>query len=183
MNCTACTYCNDYNQTSCIICNTALIGEADERKTESSFKKWLTDRGLASISSKVDESIVEESTELPNILDTSSKTTRKQAIKLAYEIGLYKGEKKGIVPEPNSKKEKILEDRMIRQEQDLKSEILILQEKLNEYENKVKEFEFKENLLKMSEKLKESHIQKEEVPKELSLEERRKIVSESWAKK
>ena len=125
MNCTACTYCNDYNQTSCIICNTALIGEADERKTESSFKKWLTDRGLASISSKVDESIVEESTELPNILDTSSKTTRKQAIKLAYEIGLYKGEKKGIVPEPNSKKEKILEDRMIRQEQDLKSEILI----------------------------------------------------------
>lgn len=182
MNCSACTYYNEYSQNSCIICNTPLIhNEKVENKGNLDFKKWLTQRGLISILSKVDKSIIEESTELPNILDTSSKITRKQAIKLAYEIGLYKTEQKVNISTVNLK-EKILEDRLIIQEQDLRAEILLLQDKLNEYENKIKDYELKENLLKFSDKMKESRIE-EEVSKELSKEERRKLIAESWAKK
>jgi 6-pyruvoyl-tetrahydropterin synthase len=140
------------------------------------FEEWLDSVGLRNVKDKIKEDILKE-TDLQVILDTSSKITRKNAIKLAHHIGIYQG-KQHLVEKKASSREKIIEDRLIIQEQDLRFEITILQEKLKESEN---------NLKALRSEIVVKNIPKincvETVEQELTQEQRRKIVAESWSNK
>jgi hypothetical protein len=129
MNCLQCTFYNEVDlskKNHCAVCN----AELNVRDDSFNFNDWLQSIGLGNLRGKVDEDIL-NSLDLDKDLDTSSKVSRKNAIRLAYHVGIHKGEKdkKDKKDSDNNikSKEKILEDRLIIQEQDLRSEILILQ--------------------------------------------------------
>jgi hypothetical protein len=181
MNCLQCTFYNEVDLSKknyCAVCNAELILTDDTFD----FNDWLRSIGLGDLRDKVSEEIL-NSDKLEKDLDTSSKVSRKHAIRLAYHVGLRKGEKNKRVNDVDKikSKEKILEDRLIIQEQDLRSEILILQEKLEESEKKVKEIMRIDTSMNSLQESKVELIQQPD--QELSREERRKIIADSWLKK
>ena len=181
MNCLQCTFYNEVDlskKNHCAVCN----AELNVRDDSFNFNDWLQSIGLGNLRGKVDEDIL-NSLDLDKDLDTSSKVSRKNAIRLAYHVGIHKGEKDKKDSHDNNikSKEKILEDRLIIQEQDLRSEILILQEKLEESEKKVKEIMRIDTSMNSLQESKVELIQ--EPDQELSREERRKIIADSWLKK
>jgi len=183
MNCLQCTFYNEVDlelskKNYCAVCN----AELNVRDDSFNFNDWLQSIGLGNLRGKVDEDIL-NSLDLDKDLDTSSKVSRKHAIRLAYHVGLRKGEKNKRVNDVDKikSKEKILQDRLIIQEQDLRSEILILQEKLEESEKKVKEIMRIDTSMNSLQESKVELIQQPD--QELSREERRKIIADSWLKK
>ena len=181
MNCLPCTFYNEVDlelskKNYCAVCNTELI-LTDETFD---FNDWLRSIGLGDLRGKVGEEIL-NSDKLEKDFDTSSKVSRKHAIRLAYHVGIHKGEKNNRVNDVDkiNSKEKILEDRLIIQEQDLRSDISILQEKLEESEKKVRELMSKKDTSSSESKM--DIINQPDL--ELSREERRKIIAESWLKK
>ena len=179
MNCLQCTFYNEVDLSKknyCAVCNAELI----VRDNTFNFQEWLERIGLEHLRGKVDEDII-DSLNLDKDLDTSSKVSRKNAIRLAYNIGICNGEKNKRVNDVDKikSKEKILEDRLIIQEQDLRSDISILQEKLLESEKKVRELMSKKDTCSSDSNVKIIH----QPAPELSRDERRKIIAESWLKK
>jgi hypothetical protein len=184
MNCSSCTFYNEYSpsNSSCTVCETLLIWpkeciENKDTEDEFDFSDWLEIKGLGSIENKITEDILKETDDLPTILDTSSKISRKMAIKLAREIGFHQGkiDSVGTIPKKkdNDLLNKILEDRLIIQEQNSSYEISLLQDKLKQAEQELS-------------KLKPATPQIHQTPPEdipLTTEERRKQIAESWAKK
>ena len=184
MNCSSCTFYNEYSSSnsSCTVCETLLIWpkeciENKDTEDEFDFSDWLEIKGLGSIENKITEDIIKETDDLPTILDTSSKISRKMAIKLAREIGFHQGKIDSVGTIPKKKDidllNKILEDRLIIQEQNSSYEISLLQDKIQNIQNELS-------------KLKPVIIPSikpslEEIP--LSNEERRKQIAESWSKK
>jgi len=181
MNCLQCTFYNEVDLSKknyCAVCNADLIVRDDSFN----FQEWLERIGLEHLRGKVDDNII-DSLNLDKDLDTSSKVSRKHAIRLAYNIGICNGEKNKRVNDVDKtkSKEKILEYRLIVQEQDLRSEISILQEKLEDSEKKIRELMSKKDESHCSSQTKVEIINQSDP--ELSREERRKIIAESWLKK
>lgn len=194
MNCSKCTFYNEYSS-SCTICETPIIWPKEDKEDkvdseeEFDFSDWLEIRGLGSVENKITENILEETDDLPNILDTSSKISRKMAIKLAREIGFHQGKlvapKKKRIMEKQDKdidllnKNKILEDRLIIQEQNSSYEISLLQDKLKQAEQKIEELSKLKPVILPTQQIPQTLT--EDIP--LTTEERRKQIAESWAKK
>ena len=181
MNCLQCTFYNEVDldlskKNYCAVCNAELI-LPDETFN---FQEWLEGIGLGNLRGKVGEDIL-NSLNLEKDLDTSSKVSRKHAISLAYHIGVHKGEKDERKSDKTKSREKILEDRLIMQEQDLKSEISILQEKLEESEKKVRELSSKSDAIINTLSSKVELIQQDDP--ELTREERRRMIADSWLNK
>jgi hypothetical protein len=189
MNCSKCTFYNEYSssKSSCTICETPIIWPKEDKvksdsEEEFDFSDWLEIRGLGSIENKITETILEETDDLPTILDTSSKISRKMAIKLAREIGFHQGKlvapKKKDIKQDNDlvNKNKILEDRLIIQEQNSSYEISLLQDKLKQAEQELSKLK---SVIPPIPQIHQSPP--EDVP--LTSEERRKQIAESWAKK
>ena len=181
MNCLQCTFYNELDlsrKNYCGVCNTELIFLRDYDSFN--FREWLEEIGLGNLRGKVSEDIL-NSINLEKDLDTSSKVSRKNAISLAYHIGIHNGKKESNKHANSKSKEKILEDRLIIQEQDLRSEISILQEKLEKSEKKVRELMINKDTSICSSESK-LELNKQQDP-ELSREERRRLIADSWLKK
>ena len=183
MNCLQCTFYNEVDldlskKNYCAVCNAELI-LTDETFN---FQEWLEGIGLGNLRGKVGDDIL-NSINLEKDLDTSSKVSRKHAIMLAYHVGIHKGEKEESKRDKTKSKEKILEERLIMQEQDLKSEISILQEKLEESEKKVRELSSKSDAIINTSILSPKVESIQEPEPELTREERRRMIADSWLNK
>lgn len=166
MNCKICTYVLKPGTIRCEMCST----ETDK------LKPWFDERSLHTIYKKIPSinitNLFDNIEKLPMALSTSE-LNNMEAIRLSYEIGLYKGINKGV-------SESVYEDRMIRQEQEFEYKLSILKDKITSLENekKISNIIIDEKEYERKERSKEN-----ERIANLSPDDRRKMVAESWISK